>query len=464
MRLIDLPRTTSFRLALLFVVLFGLASLTLFGFLYCQTKGFLIESTDAWLRREMQGTANLDSLERMHRLNTHAAFDPELERPFAVFAADGTRLAGSPIPVPPGTVPLDRPFDFTIEDGARKLRLRSIGHRLTSGDLIVVAQDMHDVREFNEVLVNAILWGGIVTAGLGLAGAAIIGAGAVRRIDAVTLAIQRIVTGDLSGRLPGRGTSDDLDRLVHVVNGMLDDIERLMHEVKGVSDNIAHDLRTPLTRMLAGLERARRRASTAEEYAEAVEEAIIEMKGVLKTFTAMLRISEVEDGARRSGFTIVNLSQVVADATDFYEPLAEAKRLTLSVASEGGPACEMPGDPSLLFEAIGNLLDNAIKFTPEDGRVVVRTFRTDDGLGVSVSDTGPGIPPEEREAVLRRFHRTEKSRHTPGNGLGLSLVAAIARLHGMHLAIGEATPGCCVTLLHRPAENVSQSASVGGRG
>jgi signal transduction histidine kinase len=450
MRLIDLHRTTSFRLALLFVVLFGLASLALFGFLYLQTKGFLIGSTDAWLRREMQGMVNTDSVERMHRLNAHAALDSELERPFAVFAADGRRLAGSPIQVPPGTLPLDRPFDFTLEDGARKIRLRSIEHRLTSGDLIVVAQDMHDVREFNEVLVNAILWGGIVTAGLGLAGAAIIGAGAVRRIDAVTLAIQRIVTGDLSRRLPSSGTSDDLDRLVNVVNGMLDDIERLVHEVKGVSDNIAHDLRTPLTRMLAGLERVRRRASTAEEYADAVEEAIVEMKSVLKTFTAMLRISEVEDGARRSGFTIVDLSQIVTDATDFYEPLAEAKRLTLSVEYEGGAPCEMPGDPSLLFEAIGNLLDNAIKFTPEDGRVVVRTFRTDNCLGVSVSDTGPGIPSEEREAGWRRCHRTEKSRNTPGNGLGLSLVAAIARLHGMHLAISEAMPGCCVTLLHRP--------------
>jgi len=309
----------------------------------------------------------------------------------------------------------------------------------------MVAQDMRDSVEFRDLLLEAMASGGLVVLILGLIGAAIIGAGALGRIDGVTRAIERIVDGDLSERLPSGGTDGDLDRLIHVVNRMLDEIERLMHEVKGVTDDIAHDLRTPLTRLLAGLERARRRASSVEEYADAVEQAIAESKGMLATFGALLRIAEVEAGARRGGFTTVDLTTVAADVTDFYEPLAERNRISLSLDADGVSA-EMPGDPSLLFEAMGNLVDNAIKYTPAGGRVTLRIFSGNDRLGIEVTDTGPGIPETDRNIVLRRFHRIEKCRHTPGSGLGLSLVAAVAKLHGLHLAIEDADPGCRVTL------------------
>jgi len=226
---------------------------------------------------------------------------------------------------------------------------------------------------------------------------------------------------------------------------MLDDIERLMHEVKGVTDEIAHDLRTPLTRLLAGLERARRRAGTAEEYGAAVEEAIAETRAILVTFGALLRIAEVEAGARRAGFTILDLNTLAADVTDFYEPLAERKGVSLSLQTHRTPA-KLPGDPSLLFEAMGNLVDNAIKFTPPGGRVALRILDGSERLAIEVIDNGPGIPEAERDAVLQRFHRAEKSRHTPGSGLGLSLVAAVARLHDLHLLIEDAEPGCRITL------------------
>jgi signal transduction histidine kinase len=250
----------------------------------------------------------------------------------------------------------------------------------------------------------------------------------------------------LAERLPTRGTAGDLDRLVDVVNGMLDDIERLMHEVKGASDGIAHDLRTPLTRLLAGLERAGRRAASVEEYATAIDEATVETKAVLSTFGAMLRISEVEDGARRTGFKTLDLAAIAADVTEFYEPLAEGKGVSFSLKDESGGSAKMAGDPSLLFEAIGNLVDNAIKFTPSGGRVTLRVFRENEKRGIIVTDTGRGIPAEECGAVLRRFYRAEWSRHTAGSGLGLSLVAAIARLHGLDLVIEDAKPGCRVTL------------------
>jgi signal transduction histidine kinase len=443
----DLLRTTSFRLALLFLALFGAASLILFGFLYWQTAGYLTSGVDDWLVREVAGRAATGRAELMRVLGERPAHDPGGRRPFALFDRAGHWIAGGPATLPHPLPPMDRPVEIMLDRGDEVVPFRVLVHRLPSGEILLIGQDMSEIVEFRELLAGAMASGGVIVLFLGLAGAAVTGTGALRRIDAVTRAIERIVRGNLSERLPaGGGRAGDLDRLVQVVNGMLDDIERLMQEVKGVSDGIAHDLRTPLTRLLAGLERAQRRAASAGEYAAAVEAAIVETQGILATFSAMLRIAEVEDGARRAGFTRLDLAQVAADVTELYDPLAEAKGIALVLATAGPGPVEIPGDPSLLFEAIGNLVDNAIKFTPAGGRVTVRVFQENGRRGVAVADTGPGIPVAEREAVLRRFYRAEKSRHTPGSGLGLSLVAAVAKLHGLRLTLEDADPGCRVTL------------------
>jgi len=412
---------------------------------YWQTAGYLAIGVDDWLAREMAARVPADPAELNRVIVAHATADPGGRRPFVLFDPDGHWIAGNPANLPSPLPAIDRVFDFTLPRGGAPAPFRGIAHRLPSGNIFMVAQDMRDSVEFRDLLLEAMASGGLVVLILGLIGAAIIGAGALGRIDGVTRAIERIVDGDLSGRLPSGGTDGDLDRLIHVVSRMLDEIERLMHEVKGVTDDIAHDLRTPLTRLLAGLERARRRASSVEEYADAVEQAIAESKGMLATFGALLRIAEVEAGARRGGFTTVDLTTVAADVTDFYEPLAERNRISLSLDADGVSA-EMPGDPSLLFEAMGNLVDNAIKYTPGGGQVTLRIFSGNDRLGIEVTDTGPGIPETDRNIVLRRFHRIEKCRHTPGSGLGLSLVAAVAKLHGLRLAIEDAEPGCRVTL------------------
>jgi signal transduction histidine kinase len=443
----DIPRTTSFRLALLFLGVFGAASLSLFGFVYWQTAGYLAHGVDDWLAREMGSRVAADPAELNRQIAGRMILDPGGRRPFALFDATGHWIAGSVTTLPSPLPAMDRVFDFTLQRAAELVAFRGIAHRLPSGDIFMAAQDMRESAEFRDHLLEAMASSGLVVLVLGLTGAAMIGAVAVGRIDRVTQAIERIVNGDLSERLPSGGTDGDLNRLIQIVNRMLDEIERLMHEVKGVTDDIAHDLRTPLTRLVAGLERARRRASTVEEYADAVDEAIIESKGILATFGALLRIAEVEAGARRAGFTMVDLNTLAGDVIDFYEPLAERKGITLALETAGAPA-EMPGDPSLLFEAIGNLVDNAIKYTPPGGRVTLRVFGVDDRPGIEVSDTGPGIPETERDEVLRRFHRIEKCRNTPGSGLGLSLVAAVARLHGLPLAIEDATPGCRVTMRH----------------
>lgn len=468
MRLVDLPRTTSFQLALRFLLLFGAASLALFVFLYCQTAHYVAIRIDDWLRREQAIFTVSDQADLQRRLAAHLVADPSLERPLTLFDADGHLLAGTVLDVPAAELvrmPRDVLTDFTVQEGARTANFRGIVHQRQTGNLLLTARDMGDARTFDRILINAFIWGGLFTTILGLTGAAIVGADSVRRIDGITGAIQRIVNGDLSERLPIHGRRDDFDRLAHVVNGMLGEIERLMQEVRGVCDNIAHDLRTPLTRLLAGLERTRRRSGPVEDHAAAIDEAIVEMRDILKTFAAMLRISEVESGARRAGFTDTDLSEVLADAVEFYEPAAEAKGVRLWLGTACGPLI-MRGDPNLLFEVVSNLVDNALKFTPSGGCVTVRGFAGGGTIGFEVEDTGPGIPAVERDAVQRRFYRSEASRHTPGSGLGLALVAAVARLHGMDLAISDARPGCRITITRQEvagppvaAENIDPASN-----
>jgi signal transduction histidine kinase len=459
-RLADLPRTTSFRLALCFLLLFGAASFALLGFVYMQTKQYVGERADDWVTREQAIYAAMDRPALLERLEAHRIADPTLERPMTLFDPAGKLVAGTKLDLSPAALaalPRDVIARFVVRQDGKDIVFRGMVRSRPSGDLLLIARDMEQSQAFAAVLLHAFILGGLVTVGIGLAGAAVIGAGSVRRIDGVTRSIQRIVGGDLSERLPVRGRSDDLDRLAHVVNGMLGELERLMQEVKGVCDAVAHDLRTPLTRLLAGLERTRRRAGSPEEYQAAIDEAIAETRGVLQTFAAILRISEVESGARRAGFTDADLSAVVADAVELYEPMAEAKGVRLTAETDG--PVELRGDPGLLFEAVANLVDNALKFTPSGGCVTARCFGADGAVGFEVSDTGPGIPEDEADAVLRRFYRAEASRNTPGSGLGLSLVAAVARLHGMDLSIGDAQPGCVVRVARLEAE-VGSAAGV----
>jgi signal transduction histidine kinase len=443
----DIPRTTSFRLALLFLGLFGAASLMLFGFMYLQTVGYLAGDLDTHLHSEMASRLDAHTSERMRQLEARATLDPDGRRPIALFDANGHWVAGAAATLPMPLPAMDQLFDFTLPRDGQAAPFRGILHRLASGDIFLVAQDTRDIHGFRDLLLDAMASGTLVVLVLGLTGAVITGAGALGRIDGVTQAIERIVNGDLSGRLPTGGRGGDINRLIQVVNRMLDEIQRLMEEVKGVTDDIAHDLRTPLTRLLAGLERARRRAESVDEYTAAIDEAIAETKGLLVTFGALLRIAEVEAGARRAGFAALDLTTVAADVAELYEPVAEGRGIAFSRETDGGSnRVEIAGDPSLLFEAIGNLVDNAIKFTPPGGRVMLRIFNAKDRFGIEVSDSGPGIPEAERDAVLRRFHRVDKCRNTPGSGLGLSLVAAVAKLHGLRLAIEDAEPGCRVTL------------------
>ena len=460
MRLTDLPRTTSFRLSVLFLALFGVSSLVFFGFLYWEATSYLNSSVDHWIQRD--SVVYLGSPgDIVPRLRTHAERDPDVWRPFGLFDRYGRYIAGNLRSLPEQPVPYGRYFEYKREINGKEAPFRGVGYRMANDDILILSYNVNEIRGFKRLLLDSMTWGGIMVFAIGIAGAIFTGLGTVRQISGVTSAVDRIVSGNLAERLPTRRGAGDLDQLVNLVNGMLDDIERLMREVKGVTDDIAHDLRTPLTRLLGGLERVRRRATSAEEYARAVDEAIAETKAVLGTFSALLRIAEVEDGARRAGFTKIDLGRIAADVVEFHAPVAEERGVLLSFDTDAPSLTHMFGDPSLMFEAISNLVDNAIKFSPSGGCVGVRTFCHKGRIGVAVSDNGPGIPESEREAVLRRFHRLEKSRHTPGSGLGLSLVAAVAKLHGLSLIIDSSYPGSCVTLERdQPAQVVSVGAAL----
>jgi len=255
--------------------------------------------------------------------------------------------------------------------------------------------------------------------------------------------MERIIAGDLQKRLPTRGGDDPFDKLAGIVNRMLDRIESLLREIAGTGDDIAHDLRTPLTRVRASLERGRDNAASLGALQAVVDRAIGGLDQTLTIITALLRIAEIEQGRRREAFGDVALETIVREVAELYAPIAEDKQLELRVETATAPPIR--GDRDLLFEAIANLVDNAVKFTPAGGAVRLAVVRGEGGPIVRICDTGPGIAESEREAVVKRFYRSDKSRRTPGTGLGLSLVAAIARLHEFRLSI-SGNAGCVVEL------------------
>ena len=442
----DIPRTISFRTGLMFLALFSFSFLALFGYIYWQTAVYLTSEADTALYRQVENRSLQPPVLMEQEIRKHKLQDVESRLPHTLYDEQGHYIAGAIHTLPPFKV-FDKPAEFRWETPSGRHRpIRFMVHRLADNRILLVAQDMHDIHEFDELLVNALISGGCLLLLVGLAGAVWLGHSARRRLDTLSSSIKSIVEGDLSNRLPTRGNHDDIDRIAHVVNGMLDELERLMSEVKGVCDDIAHDLRTPLTRLIAGLERAQRRGLREAEDAQSIDAAITEARGLMLTFRALLRISEIEGSARRSNFSSVDLNLIAADAAEFFEPLAEERGIVLTYIPADVPAMRS-GDAQLLFDAACNLLDNAVKFSPDNGQIEVRVIVTDQGPGLRISDSGPGIALAEREAVLRRLYRSESSRHTPGNGLGLSMVSAVARLHDMKLLVGDAEPGCRIDLL-----------------
>ncbi|QDZ07913.1 HAMP domain-containing protein [Sphingomonas panacisoli] len=441
----ELGGAASFRLAAFFAAVFGSASLAFVTIIYLTTSSYLSGNPDERMRYQAQSFDGNSSKQIGSFLDQHNIADPTGRRPFGLFTAEGQPLGGNLKRLPTPMPPLERFFETTVSNEHENTLYRSFLHRLPDGRLIVVSRNIEELQHFRNELLEATLLGLAVMIVLGSAGAIAIGVGSIRRFDGLTRSIERITQGDLSGRLPVRGTNDETDRLVRVINAMLEQIERLMGEVKGVCDSIAHDLRTPLTRLLAGLERANRRNLSAAERKAEIDHAIAEVNLMLRTFAALLRISEIEDGARRASFREVDLTQIAADAVEYYEPAAESKaiRIRFDPLGSDGVATTVNGDIDLLFEAFGNLIDNAIKYTPSGGNIRVELI---DGPQLRITDDGRGIDHRDREKLKLRFQRGSQVNGIPGSGLGLPLVGAIARLHGMDLRFDDVANRCRVVM------------------
>jgi signal transduction histidine kinase len=444
MRLLDLGKTSAFRLTLLFSAFMIGSVLLLCGLIYWQSSAFLTRKLDDGLRQEWQEFRQTPEEDRVQAVNTLLASDANHEWQVALFAPDRHQITGNVAKWPDDVVVDGKPHGRPIGlpgAGRPHHEVRILAMPLQDGGVFLIAHRADEVHEVREVITQALSYGLIGAVGLALLGGMVVSFASLRRIEAMHRAAAAIMTGDFQQRLPETGTQDDFDKLARIVNAMLTEIERLVGDIKSAGDNIAHDLRTPLTRLRTRLEGALRRSSDAESLRAAMEDAIADTDQILATFRALLRISEVEAGQRRAGFTEVDLVGLASSAADLFEPIASERGLTFEYKIE--PAPQTKGDPDLLFEALANLLDNAIKFTPEGGAV---TFSLQSAGSFVVEDTGPGLPAERRDQLFQRFTRGDKARHLPGNGLGLALVAAVARLHGADLKVEEADPGCRMIL------------------
>jgi signal transduction histidine kinase len=452
-------RSNTFRWASAVAGVFAAFIVILFGFIYWKTDRYLITRSDRMITQQIDFFAALPFDRRIDAIADHLAQDSRGVQFAGLFGADQSRIAGNLPAVPEllridGSVQSVRVAQTSPTDPAGLL-IRAVGRRLQNGDVLVIGRNVDETREISRVVGQALALGLVPAFSLCLLAGAWLSIRAQRRVEEVNQRVQRIIAGDLRERLPHRDVDEPFSRLAAIVNGMLDEMETMINALAGVGNDIAHDLRTPLTRARLSLERGRMHATTLAQLQEVTDKAIAGIDQSLAIITALLRLTEIENNRRAAGFGNVALHEILREVCDVYEPIAEDKNIELSVDVDR--KLHVWGDRDLLFEAIANLVDNAIKFTPTGGKVDLELLQGAKETIVRVTDTGPGISEREREAVLRRFYRSDKMRNTPGVGLGLSLVAAIAKLHGFRLIVSSG-PGGRVEIVC-PDETASRRSS-----
>ena len=448
MRITRLLRSSTFRLAVLYMALFGASVAVLLTFIYWSTAGYMALQTDDTIEAEVTGLAEryrLSGLDGLIRsIDERVSRKPNGDAVYLLTDDQLTPLIGNLDRWPRVARDSDGWLNFDLEqatsEGEVTHRGRARPFTLRGGYRLLVGRDMQELDATRSLIVRAIAWGLAITVMMALAGGIMLSRRTMRRLEAINETSRRIMRGDLSRRVPTRSSDDDFDQLADNLNGMLDTIEELMEDVRRVTDNVAHDLRTPLTRLRNRLENLK---SDNDADKSSIEAALADADGLLDTFNALLRIASIESGRRRAAFKSIPLDDVVRDVTELYEPLAEQKQQKLDVSVSDD--VRIQGDRDLLFQAFANLLDNAIKYTPRGGSIRVTLEDGASGPRIRIIDSGPGIPEQSRDQVFKRFFRLEESRHTPGNGLGLSLVEAVARLHNASIKLGG-EPGLDVSL------------------
>jgi len=456
--LTKLFRTTTFRLSLTYLAVFSAAAIVALAFIYWNTTVLLSRQLNQTIDAELKGLAEqyrAGGLDQLVRIVAERSRTPGNSL-YLVADRDGKQLAGNLSAVSTQLWDSLGPVEFFYTRPApggveRRLAFANV-FRLPGGYRLIVGRDIEDRRELARLIRITMLWGLGVMALVGIGGGYWVSRRLLARIDNLSATTRTIMSGDLSGRLPVSGSGDELDRLAQSLNSMLSRIEQLMAGLREVSDNIAHDLKTPLNRLRNRVEEALREPYEEASYREVLESTIEEADGLIKTFNALLSIARLEAGAGGDNRDKLNLSALVSDVAELYEPVAEERGIALR--AEAAVPISIRGDRQLLGQAIANLIDNALKYgapaaqagngwAPE---VDIRVDVHDGAAEISVTDRGPGVPEAERERVLGRFVRLEESRSEPGSGLGLSLVAAVARLHGGALRLEDNEPGLRVVL------------------
>jgi signal transduction histidine kinase len=447
-----LLRTTAFRLTLVYLVVFALFAAFLLGYFALNTRRLINEQITGTVDTEVQLLTSQYNQAGIRRLV--GIVDVRSRRPgsnlYLVTTPTGEGLAGNVGSLEPGIIErqgwVETAYRRLEEPETAEHNALVLVTRLPGGIRLLIGRDLEERERMFHIISLAGRWSVALVIFLGVAGGLFVSRRVLNRVEAMTATAQTIMAGDLSGRLSITGSADEFDRLALNLNGMLERIESLMRGLKEVTDNVAHDLKTPLTRLRNRCEAALRNSKSETDYRRVLEETIEDAMGLIRTFDALLMIARAESGEVREGMAEFDVAEVARDVSELYEPLAEDKGLTLEV--EANRPAAVKGNRELVSQALANLVDNAIKYaaptqagddTPHG--IVVKADADRDQVVLTVSDNGPGIPERDRSRVVDRFVRLEHSRSQPGSGLGLSLVSAVARLHGGELKLEDNAPG-----------------------
>lgn len=428
-------RTTPFRLALQFGAAYVLGVAILLGLVYAQTADYLTRRIDRILVAEASLLRQTGAEDILRRLNQEGRRDTL--NAFALYSSSGQKVAGD-IDLAPADFRGDPAVREFPQSGHRP-NVRALALPLPWGETLIVARDTGQLSELRRILILALVVSGVTIAAFGLLAGFLLSLDPLRRIQSMRRASERIVGGDLAVRLPVSRRRDELDALAAIVNAMMDEVERLVVHAQTAGESIAHELRTPLTRLRATLEHASETHPPEDPRRDQLAACVAEADSVLARFQALLRIAAVEAKRRNAEIAALDLSHLLDQAAELYAPLVAERELAFHVDIAPGVTARVDSD--LFLEAVANLLDNALKFTPPGGAVGLSLVRTGEGFVLEVTDTGPGIPEADRPLVVKRFYRGAAHHSVPGHGLGLSLVAAVARMHGLELTFADNPPG-----------------------
>jgi signal transduction histidine kinase len=474
-----LIRTTAFRLTLAYLFLFALFAASLLGYFAWNTRRLITEQITSTVNAETGEISEIFARRGLRDLVS--TIENRALRPganlYLVTAPTGQAIAGNVGSLAPGVMATtgwsETAYRRLDEQDTADHRALVRVSELSSGFRLLIGRDLEERRRLFGIVAKAAQWSILIVVVLGLGGGIFVARRVLRRIDAMTGTTRRIMAGDLSGRLPVGRSGDELDRLAENLNAMLERIEALMMGLKEVSDNIAHDLKTPLTRLRNRAEEALAKSGSETEYRTALERTIEESDGLIRTFNALLMIARAESGQARGNMDDFDAADVANGIHELYEPLAEDDGMTLRVKTVPAP---LHGNRELISQALANLVENAIKYgkpipaaqplsadavAGSDSReILIEARRDGDQVLLSVTDRGPGIPQADRRHAVERFVRLEASRTQPGSGLGLSLASAVATLHGGELRLGDAHPGLTATLAIPAHMGVSERLAV----